>query len=196
MHLSPEPWEYVSRSIPKSNRIWSSGYIWTTNSEGWIAFRSAGGYRFDYPPPTSHPKQIVFKLVTLSNVLQVTWIGSILASCLIGGLWWARSRLSWVAITGISRESVAVARPELLATGAGAGGVALRPLAPLRPNTCNCCWRERSLKKHGFIWSTKWCRQTSGQNSDSIRGWDRNKIFCQSPQKHSSLYIQKIENKK
>ena len=67
MHLAPEPWEYVSRSIPKYNRIWSSGYILPNNSEGWIAFR------FDYPPPTSHPKQIVFKLVTGSPNLGTWW---------------------------------------------------------------------------------------------------------------------------
>ena len=33
-------------------------------SEGWIAFWLADGFGFAHPPPPSHPKQIVFKLVT------------------------------------------------------------------------------------------------------------------------------------
>ena len=57
--------------------------------------------------------------------------------------WWAWSRLSWIAITGISRGSiVAVSKSELLAIGAR--GVALWPNTPLCPNTSNCKQKVKS----------------------------------------------------
>ena len=80
-----------------------------------------------------------------------TWTGSILAEWLIGGLRWACSRLSWVAIAGSSgRSIVAVAKSELLSTRTG--GVTLRPLPPFWPNcrsftVISCIWGNRQGNK-------------------------------------------------
>ena len=62
---------------------------------------------------------------------------------MIGGLGRAWSRLSGVAVARSSRGSIGAGScSDLLATRAG--GVALRPLAPLLPDTCNCSYCDSS----------------------------------------------------